>query len=156
MKISDYNFVFIFFDNVLSEDEVWLVGELRKMGKPFSLVRSKIDIDIDNARYDGKDQKMIIPEIKGKIKIALQTNPELQDTNEIFLISSRNLEFGEWSDLIAYVEDTMDGWKAQALLFSLGTMTKKVLERKHKMLKKRLVVTCAVTAGVAARYICCC
>ena len=150
MKISDYNFVFIFFDNVLSEDEVWLVGELRKMGKPFSLVRSKIDIDIDNARYDGKDQKMIIPEIKGKIKIALRTNPELQDTNEIFLISSRNLELGEWSDLIAYVEDNMDGWKGQAFLFSLGTMTKKVLERKHKMLKKRLVVTCAITAGVAA------
>ena len=54
MKMSDYEFVFIFFANVLSEDEIWLVGELRKLGKPFSLVRSKIDIDINNAKYDGK------------------------------------------------------------------------------------------------------
>jgi GTPase Era involved in 16S rRNA processing len=56
MQISDYDFVFIFFDNVLGEDEVWLVRELRKLGKPFSLVRSKIDIDINNAKYDGKEK----------------------------------------------------------------------------------------------------
>jgi hypothetical protein len=55
--MSDYDFVFIFFNYVLNEDEVWLVRELRKLGKPFSLVRSKIDIDIDNAIHDGKDQK---------------------------------------------------------------------------------------------------
>jgi predicted metalloendopeptidase len=64
MKISDYHFVFIFCDNVLCEDEVWLVRELRKLGKPVSLVRSKIDADIENAIYDGKEQEMIIPEIK--------------------------------------------------------------------------------------------
>jgi hypothetical protein len=33
MKISDYDFVFIVFGNVLSEDEVWLVRALRKVGK---------------------------------------------------------------------------------------------------------------------------
>ena len=68
MKISDYDFFFIFFNNVLGEDEIWLVGELRKLGKSFALVRTKIDIDIDNAEYDGKDPKMIIPEIKEKFK----------------------------------------------------------------------------------------
>jgi hypothetical protein len=46
MKISDYDFFFIFFNNVLGEDEIWLVGELRKLGKSFALVRTKIDIDI--------------------------------------------------------------------------------------------------------------
>jgi signal recognition particle receptor subunit beta len=89
MKMSVYNFVFIFFNNVLSEDEVWLVRELRKLGKLFSLFRSKIDIDIDNIIHDGKDQEIVIPEIKVKIKNALETNPELKDTKGIFLISSR-------------------------------------------------------------------
>jgi hypothetical protein len=51
---------FIFCDNVLGEDEIWLVGELRKLGKPVSLVRSKIDADIENAIYDGKDEEMIM------------------------------------------------------------------------------------------------
>lgn len=36
MQISDYDFVFIFFNNVLSEDEIWLVRELRRLGKQFS------------------------------------------------------------------------------------------------------------------------
>jgi hypothetical protein len=31
MKISDYDFFFIFFNNVLGEDEIWLVCELRKL-----------------------------------------------------------------------------------------------------------------------------
>ena len=91
MQISDYDFFFIFFDNVLGEDEVWLVREWRKLGKPFSLVRSKIDTDIESAIYNGKDQEMIIPEIKREIKNALHASPELKDTKGIFLISSRNL-----------------------------------------------------------------
>jgi len=140
MKISDYDCVFIFFNNALGEDEIWLVGELRKLGKPFSLVRSKIDIDIDNAKYDGKDQEKIIPEIKEKIEIALNANPELKDTKSIFLISCRNPDLGEWSDLMTYIEDNIGGFKAQALLFSLDSITKKNLERKHKTLKKRLAV----------------
>ena len=140
MKISDYDFVFIFFNNVLSEDEVWLVSELRKLDKPFSLVRSMIDLDIGNAIHDGNDQEMVIPEIKRKIKIALNANPELKDTKSIFLISSRNPDLGEWSDLMTYIEDNIGGFKAQALLFSLDSITKKNLERKHKTLKKRLAV----------------
>ena len=150
MKISDYDFVFIFFNNVVSEDETWLVRELRKMGKPFALVRSKIDVDIDNAKNDSKDLKMIMPEIKGKIKIALNANPELKDTKGIFLISSRNPELGEWSDLMSCVEENIDGFKAQALLFSLDSLTKKIVKRKYKMLKKRLVIATVLVAGVAA------
>ena len=84
MKISDYDFVFIFCDNVLGEDDIWLVRELRKLGKPVSLVRSKIDIDIENAIYDGKDQEMIIPKIKREIQNALHASPALKDTKGIF------------------------------------------------------------------------
>ena len=54
---------------------------------------------------------------------------------------------GEWSDLIAYLEENVDGLKAQALLFSLDSITKKIVERKYQMVKKRLVVTTALTAG---------
>jgi uncharacterized protein (DUF697 family) len=150
MQISDYDFVFIFFDNVLGEDEVWLVRELRKLGKPFSLVRSKIDADIASAIYNGKDQEMIIPEIKREIKNALHASPELKDTKGIFLISSRKPDLGEMSDLLRYVEENIDGFKAQALLFSLDSITKEIVERKYKMLKKRLVIATVLAAGVAA------
>lgn len=142
--MADYDFVFIFFDKVLSEDEIWLSIELQTLGKQFALVRTKIDVDIHNAKNDGKDPKMIIPEIKEKIKITLDILPELMKTKGIFLISSTHPNLGEWSNLMAYVEENIDGIKAQALLSSLACITKNMVERKYKMLKKRLV---KVTAG---------
>ena len=54
------------------------------------------------------------------------------------------------SDLLRYVEENIDGFKAQALLFSLDSITKEIVERKYKMLKKRLVLATAVTASIAA------
>ena len=148
MKISDYDFFLIFVNNVLSEDEVWMAGELRKLDKPFTFVRSKIDVDIDNAIYDGKDPEMIIPEIKLQLKEALDA--KLEYTNCMFLISSRKPDLGEMADLLRYIEETMDGFKAQLLLFSMHPMTRNMVERKHKMLKARLVKVTALAASIAA------
>ena len=148
MKISDYDFFLIFVNNALSEDDIWMAGELRKLDKPFSFVRSKIDVDIDNAIHDGKDPEMIIPEIKRQLKEALDA--KLEYTNCMFLISSRKPDLGEMSDLIRYIEETMDGFKAQVLLFSIHPMTRNIVERKHKMLKARLVKVTALAASIAA------
>jgi hypothetical protein len=71
-------------------------------------------------------------------------------TKGIFLISSRKPDLGEMSDLLRYVEENIDGFKAQALLFSLDSITKEIVERKYKMLKKRLVIATVLAAGVAA------
>jgi uncharacterized protein (DUF697 family) len=49
-----------------------------------------------------------------------------------------------------YVEENIGGLKAQALLFSLAPITKEIVERKYKMLKKRLVFATALAAGIAA------
>jgi GTP-binding protein EngB required for normal cell division len=148
MKISDYDFFLIFVNNALSEDDIWMAGELRKLDKPFSFVRSKIDVDIDNAIPDGKDPEMIIPEIKRHLEEAM--GAELEYTNCIFLISSRKPDLGEMSDLIRYIEETMDGFKAQVLVVSIHPMTKNIVERKHKLLKARLVKVTALAAGIAA------
>ena len=150
MKIADYDFVLIFFINVLSEDEIWLSLELEKLGKHFALVRTMIDVDINNAKNNGKDKKMIIPEIKERIETTLNKFPELMKTKGIFLISSTHPNLGEWSDLMAYVEENIDGIKAQALLSSLACITKNMVERKYKMLKKRLVRVTAAAGVIAA------
>jgi GTP-binding protein EngB required for normal cell division len=148
MKISDYDFFLIFVNNARSEDDIWMAGELRKLDKQFTFVRSKIDIDIDNAIYDGKDPEMIIPEIKLQLKEALDA--KLEYTNCMFLISSRKPDLGEMADLLRYIEETMDGFKAQLLLFSMHPMTRNMVERKHKMLKARLVKVTALAASIAA------
>lgn len=149
MKISDYEFFLIFFDNVLGEDDVWLVGELRKLKKPFSLVRSKIDADIESAICNGKDQEMIIPEITREIRDALNANPELKYAKKIFLISSRKPDWGKMADLLRYVEDNIGGLKAQALLFSLESVTKEIVEIKYKLFKARMSNIILFASGMA-------
>ena len=62
MMIYHYDFVFIIFNDALSEDDIWPTGALSRLGTPVSFVRSNIDIEI----HDGKDQDMVIPEIKKK------------------------------------------------------------------------------------------
>ena len=56
---------------------------------------------------------------------------------------------GEWSDLVTYVEDNIGGIKDQALLFSLDCITKKIVERKYKMLKKKIVAATVHAVRVA-------
>ena len=150
MKISDYDFFFVFFDGVLGENDVWLVRELCKLRKPFSLVRSKVDVDIANAEQDNKDPEMIIPGIKKEIEDALKAIPELSETQGHFLISSRNSELGEMSELLSYVIEHIGGIKGQVLLYSFGSITKEIVVRKNKMLKKRLVLATAIATGIAS------
>ena len=152
MQISDYDFFLIFFDNVLGEDEIWLVGELRKLRKPFSLVRSKIDIDIESAIYNGKEQEMIIPEIKQEIENVINANPELMDTKGTFIISCREPHF-DIPNLLKFVEDNIGGLKAQGLLFALESVTKNILERNYKMFKGRLTNITILSSGILGRNV---
>ena len=57
---------------------------------------------------------------------------------------------GEMSDLMTYVEENIDWFKAHTLLFSFVCITKEIVERKYAILKKRLVVASVLAAGVAA------
>ena len=148
INISDYQFFLIFFDSVLCEDDVWLVNELRKLGKPFSLVRSKIDTDIESATYHGKTQKMIISEIRNNITNALADSPELKGAERIFLISSRKPDLCEMSILLGHIEDNIGCLKTQAVLFSLESVTKEIVEGKYKMLKKRILSVTILASGV--------
>ena len=104
--------------------------------KPFSLVRSKIDIYINKAEYDGEDKGMVIPVIKGKIEITLDANPELKDTKGIFLMSSRKPDLREMSDLMTYVEENIDEVKAQALLFSQTLSPRQCWKENTKCVRK--------------------
>ena len=51
---------------------------------------------------------------------------------------------------MTYVEEHIEEVKVQVLLFSLDATTKTMLERKHKLLQKRLILVTAFAAGVAA------
>ena len=52
VNLSEYHYILIFFESVLTEDDEWLTVQIQEKGIPFCLVRSKIDQDVEC--YKGK------------------------------------------------------------------------------------------------------
>jgi uncharacterized DUF497 family protein len=127
MKISDYDFLWVFaivFRVIyiyvdLCPDKRERFAQLTQFTDQPYLIFTQ-----DVVKKD--EEKMVIRYFH--LTITLNANHELKDTKGIFLISSRNPELGEWSDLVTYVEDNIGGIKDQALLFSLDCITKNIVE----------------------------
>lgn len=152
MALYDYDYFFIFFDKVIGEDDYWVVTQLKELGKKFCLVRSKIDEDINNAKYDGADENDVIPSIRQKINQDINSNNYslLENREAIFVISSRNKRLGDMDALVNHMEANLSSLKFEVIMYSLESITNKTIEKKYKVLKKRIRWITAITAGVAA------
>lgn len=150
MKLHQYDYFFIFFDKVVSEDDYFLVCALLTMKKSFCLVRSKIDDDLRNAEEDGKEADKVLPAIRSKIKEQVSRYGKLQNSDAIFLISSRAKDTGDWYKLVDHIGNHLPAPKFESFMFSLPTLTENVIELKYKTLKKRIFLSTTVSAGVAA------
>ncbi|CAG2211859.1 unnamed protein product [Mytilus edulis] len=106
MELERYDYFFIFFDKVVSEDDYFLVCMLINMKKSFCLylVRSKIDEDLRNAEDDGKREEEVIPGIREKINEQISRYEHLKNSDAIFLISSKKKDMGDWKNLLHHIE----------------------------------------------------
>lgn len=150
MKICDYDFIFIFFDKVISEDNLWLVGELDKLGIPFSFVRSKIDEDIANGKRDNMDEESVISCIRDKVNRSIKNNIKLANAKNIFFISCVDKSKGELSELIDYVNANLDDFKRLAALSSMAVLSEGIINLKYKVLKNRIKKVSVGAAAIAA------
>lgn len=66
INLGVFDFVFIFVDNFIMEDDVYVAKKLQALGTQYCFVRSKIDLDILNAIDKGKTQTMVVREIRKK------------------------------------------------------------------------------------------
>lgn len=150
MRICDYDFVFIFFDKVITEYDLWLVGELDKLGKPYCFVRSKIDQDIKNAERENMDKESVIYKIKKKITTSLKENAELGNSKNVFFISCVDTSVGEMSELLSYVESNLDKFKCEAVMLSLEVLSEGVIDLKYKVLQRKIKMVSFASALISA------
>ncbi|XP_071177712.1 T-cell-specific guanine nucleotide triphosphate-binding protein 2-like [Mytilus edulis] len=150
MKIADYDFIFIFFEYVITEDMLWLVGEFKKLGKPYCLVRSKMDQDIKNGERENVDSEMVIRRIRQKIEKSLEKNKSLKDAKKVFFISCVDTNIGELSELLSYVESNLDDFKGLAALASMAVLSEFIIGLKYKVLKNRIKKVSVAAAAIAA------
>lgn len=149
MKISEYDYFFIFFDTVLCEDDIWIAIQLLTLVKPFSFVRSKIDKDVKRGQENNETEEQVLKRIREIFMSALEEHIELKEFAEIFLISSKIPAIGKMDKLNKHILDSLSSLnqkKHEAVVFSFGPMSEAVIDEKYKSLKKRAI---AVTVGTS-------
>lgn len=150
MNLCQYDYFFIFFDKVVSEDDYFLVEALVEMKKPFSLVRSKIDDDLRNAKDDGKREEDVIPEIRMKIKNQISRFTHLKNSDAVFLISSKNIDIGDWHELLCHIEKCLTAPKFETFVYSVPLLTEHMIEVKYNILRTRVKIASFSAAAIAA------
>jgi hypothetical protein len=145
VNLSEYHYILIFFESVLTEDDEWLTVQIQEKGIPFCLVRSKIDQDVEC--YKGKQigEKGVLLKIRQKIIDSMAENTTLAKA-ELFIISSEKPHIGEMSNLQDHMKTKLPSSQFAAAMLSLPILTEAVVEKKILELKKRIPY---VSIGIA-------
>ncbi|XP_071180038.1 T-cell-specific guanine nucleotide triphosphate-binding protein 2-like [Mytilus edulis] len=153
MSTSECDYFFVFFGTALQEDDMWIVNQLQKLKKPFSLVRSKIDKDVKDGLKRNETQDEVLTRLREEIKSEMDKQKELQDDVDIFFISGKKRSIGEMDKLDKHIKKSLSSInvdKCQAVVYSFGSMSKIMIEEKYKSLRKRVVAVTAWTSMIAA------
>lgn len=151
IDLSVFDFFFIFVDSVISEDDIWIVKQLRALGTPYCFIRSKIDNDISNAIDMGKTESEVVSEIRKKLQTKISKNSLLKGSH-LFLISNKRKYFyiGDIGRLFTFIADILPKDKSNALLFFLPILSPEMIEKKFQMLQQRIELIAFRAAVVSA------
>ena len=137
VNLSSYNYIFLFFESVLTEDDGWLMAQIQKKGIPFCLVRSKVDSEVNSKQGRKVGEKGTLLQIRQKIQDSLADKKAFAKA-ELFLISSENQDIGEMSKLQDHIKEKLPFNQYSAVILSLPILTEAVVEKKLIELKKRI------------------
>jgi small GTP-binding protein len=146
MKLYKYDYILIFVGNI-EENDLEIAKKLKEMEKPFCFVRSKIDLDILNAKNDGESENDAVEKIISKSL----DNLEYAGFNKakFFLISNHNRKIYQFNDLVSYIQRNLPALKCNAVMFSLlGEFTDDIINSKYLLLKDRLLKVVVASVGL--------
>ena len=136
MKLYEYDYILIFV-GIIEENDLEIAKKLREMEKPFCFVRSKIDLDILNAKNDGESEKDAVEKIISKSLDNLKYAGFYKA--KLFVISNRNRKIYQFNDLVSYIPKNLPALKCNAVMFSvLGEFTDDIINNKYQLLKDRI------------------
>ena len=152
MKLYEYDYILIFVGNI-EENDLEIAKKLKEMEKPFCFVRSKIDLDILNAKNEGESEKDVVEKIISKSLDNLKNAGFYKA--RLFVISNHNRKIYQFNDLVSYIPKNLPALKCNAVMISLlGEFTVDIINNKYQLLKDRLwkVSVAAVVLDTAPIY----
>ncbi|XP_039368851.1 interferon-inducible GTPase 5-like [Mauremys reevesii] len=150
MSLDQYDFFIIIADTRFTEADNHLAKEIKKMGKKFYFVRSKIDVDLDNEQrrcHDFKEEKtlhMIRSDCIKELQKAGISSPQ------VFLVSRKDFEKYDSPQLQETLANELDTHRRHVLICALPRTSEKILKEKQKALQeqiwKQALKSCALAA----------
>ncbi|XP_060605947.1 interferon-gamma-inducible GTPase 10-like [Ruditapes philippinarum] len=140
VSFDKYNYFLIITANRFSADDIWLANEVRKLGKQFFFIRTKLAIDVRNDKKDNPGKSK--DETVNKIQLAMSkhvANASFEGVR-VFLIDNHcPLDF-DFPDLNETMINEAPTWKQEAMTFTMANLTESLIHRKKAALQKRIMI----------------
>ncbi|XP_067903980.1 interferon-inducible GTPase 5-like [Heterodontus francisci] len=150
MNFKRYDFFIIISHCRFTENDVKLASEIKRLGKNFYFVRSKIDNDLNSM----KKQRKEVNEEKELEKIRNDCVSKLEKAGipspTVFLISSFDLNLYDFNLLKKALEDNLPNIKKSIFILALPNLNSEIVEKKKKELKKRVWMFATLSGAVGA------
>ncbi|XP_078267995.1 interferon-inducible GTPase 5-like [Rhinoraja longicauda] len=138
MQFKKYDFFIIVTAGRFTENDAKLANEIKRLGKRFYFVRSKIDADLNAMQRERKefDEEEVLEKIRsdclcrlGKVGI---TDPR------VFLISSFEQDKYDFGDLTEALEVDLPNIKKRIFVLALPNLSVEIVQKKNELLKKEI------------------
>ena len=149
-EVTDADAFIILTATKFGEEDSRLGRKLQEKNKAVIFVRTKIGIDVDRCRRDcpEMDDKAILETVR---KTTTEGCADLPSCFDLFLIDNRRSDTYEFNDLEKCIKEKLTVLKGQALVLSIGNMSKNNLRLKVDELKSHIADT-VVTASVLGAF----
>jgi hypothetical protein len=133
----------------IEDNDIKIAKKLKEMKKTFCFVRSKIDIDFENPKNEGKPKAEAIKKIMSK-SFDILGQKGLKEAR-IFALSIRNGMSGHFDELVLCIQHNLSKSKSNAVNMSMGgILSIELIDNKYQILKERIWTVSVKTAGLAA------
>ena len=154
-QFDKYHTFLIFSCTRFTKDDVMLAQEIRKQGKSFFFIRTKIDMDYLNEKrkksFNEADMLRTI-RINCLKNLAEEGYNPISGEDNIFLISNHHQKKWDFDRLTQAILDALPRYQRECLTLSLNTLTclsREILQRKVDVLRGRMWLVAGASAAAA-------
>ncbi|KAM3829517.1 interferon-inducible GTPase 5 [Vipera latastei] len=151
VHFSRYDFFILIASDRFKDNHVRLAQEIRRQGKHFYFVRSKVDADLEASRKrrpQAYNEAAILGQIRENCQVHLK-DKEMPDSR-VFLLSNWELDKYDFRMLEETLEKELPSHKRHAFLLALPNISLSILQKKKMALQKEIWKLAIVSAGAAA------
>ncbi|KAG2457920.1 IIGP5 GTPase, partial [Polypterus senegalus] len=150
VNFNTYDLFVLIAGERFKENDATLAKEIKKMGKEFYFVRSKMDAVEENFSKTGQRDRL--EEEFDKIRRYYKNNLEESGlyTSQVFLVSSRYPDRYDFMQFCGCLESELPNNKKNVFVLSLPSLTEALIEKKKQILRAKILLAATVSAGIGA------